>query len=153
MKRWFILRLSGIYGPGRHQLLDRILAGDSAAGDEPDRPMNILHRDDAVDAVLACLAAPAGVPSQVFNVSGDRPAGRLEMMAWLEFRFRELGLMSDPSVQPPPRESRRREVPARIVRSRRIREVTGWQPRYPDFRSGYEAIFGKRADLVPRKHG
>jgi len=27
VRRWFILRLAGIYGPGRHHLLDQILGG------------------------------------------------------------------------------------------------------------------------------
>ena len=140
VKRWFILRLSGIYGPGRHQLLDRILAGDSTAGDEPDRPMNILHRDDAVDAVLACLAAPAGVPSQVFNVSGDRPAGRREMMAWLEKETRSFRAGQGAGGRSPAIARTRRRVPERTVSNRRLCETLGWRPRYPDFQSGYTAI-------------
>ena len=142
--RWFILRLGGLYGPGRHQLLDRILAGQTIGSEEPDRPLNIIHRDDAVEAVLACLGAPAAIPSQVFNLAGGEPVSRLEMMEWIENRCRELGLKVNLSVNvSAPRPSRVREIPDRIVSARRIREVTGWLPRYPDFRSGYEAILGR----------
>ncbi|MEZ5276043.1 MAG: NAD-dependent epimerase/dehydratase family protein [Opitutaceae bacterium] len=142
--RWFILRLAGLYGPERHQLLDRVLAGQTIGADEPDRPLNIIHRDDAVEAILACLGAPAAIPSQVFNLSGGEPVSRREMMEWIEKRCRELGLKVDLSVHvSEPRPSRVREIPDRIVSARRIGEVAGWRPRYPDFRSGYEAILGR----------
>jgi len=58
------------------------------------------------------------------------------VVAWLAAR---MGLPSPPFTG---EEGPRREGPApdRIIRSGRAREVLGWRPTYPDFRSGYAAF-------------
>ncbi len=71
-----ILRLSGIYGPGR--LLSRveaIQAGASMPGPR-DSWLNLIHVDDAAAAVLAC--AERGRPGETYLVSDDRPVLRHE---------------------------------------------------------------------------
>ena len=50
--RSFVVRLSGLYGPGRHLLVDKIRRQEPMSGN-PDRVLNLTHRDDAVSAVLA----------------------------------------------------------------------------------------------------
>ena len=132
-RRWFILRLSGIYGPARHQLLDRVRAGDPELDQEVDRRMNIIHRDDACRAILDCLAAPPEIASQVFNVTSDYAAGRREMIQWLTRH-----VQGKIDRKAPLEFVRDRSVPDRVVSNRRIREVLGWRPLYPDFRSGYK---------------
>ncbi|MFO0917369.1 MAG: NAD-dependent epimerase/dehydratase family protein [Planctomycetaceae bacterium] len=71
-----ILRLAGIYGPGR--LLARIEAlrtGSSIAG-RADAWLNLIHVDDAVQAVDA--AASAQRPGMVYLVADDQPVTRQE---------------------------------------------------------------------------
>lgn len=51
---WMILRCGGLYGPGRE--LGRIF-GRADTGGDGDRATNLVHRDDAVAAVVAALAS------------------------------------------------------------------------------------------------
>ncbi|MBA3848420.1 MAG: epimerase [Opitutus sp.] len=139
VSRWFILRLAGIYGPGRHHLLTALRNGATRFTGEPGFRLNLAHRDDIVSALLACATAPAGVRNEAFNVSDDAPATRAGLLGWLA---RELGL-------PPPvftgqaATSERKGgavTPDRVIRSAKIRRVLGWTPLHADFRSGYASI-------------
>jgi len=137
-KQWFVLRLSGLYGPGRHRLLDRVRASDPTLADEPDRRLNSIYRDDAVRGVLACLQVGLKVDSQVFNLTADVASPRREVINWLIRRTR--GETRPVGVPPPSGYALGRRVPDRMISNRRIRQALGWSPRYPDFKSGYEAI-------------
>src|SRR6478735_10464732 len=50
--RGFVLRLAGIYGPGRHHLLDQLRAGANALNGAGRHRLNLVHRDDIVTAIL-----------------------------------------------------------------------------------------------------
>ncbi len=52
-----VLRLGGIYGPGRCIPLDKLLSGEAAIEGNGERIMNSIHRTDAVSAF--CLAVSA----------------------------------------------------------------------------------------------
>lgn len=73
---WLVLRLGGIHGPERelHRIYrrraDEPLAGDGLA------PTNLVHRDDAVAAVLAALAAPPEIQGVVHVVDDDHTPRR-----------------------------------------------------------------------------
>lgn len=137
-KRWFVLRLAGLYGPGRHRLLDRVRAGDPDLDRETERRLNTIHREDACSAILACLRAGPEIPFRIFNLSGDEAPSRREVIRWLRERLRREPPDSGRGV--PGGYSLDRRIPDRAIRNRRIKEVLGWQPRYPDFRSGYATI-------------
>lgn len=79
---WTILRLGGLYGPGR-DLFRIYRPGDGAplAGDGM-QPTNLIHRDDAIQAALAALALPPSV-SGVVNVVDDDHTPRREIFARL----------------------------------------------------------------------
>lgn len=51
---WMILRMGGLYGPGRE--LGRIFGASDRTRDG-DRATNLVHRDDAVTAAIAALAS------------------------------------------------------------------------------------------------
>jgi nucleoside-diphosphate-sugar epimerase len=132
--RTFVLRLAGLYGPERDHLARQVRAG--AVSGRPDVHLNLIHRDDAAAAVEAALGAASAVPGGIFNVADEGAATRGEVVAWLAAR---MGL---PAPVFTGEEGPRREGPApdRIIRSTRARALLGWQPRYPDFRSGYAAF-------------
>ena len=142
--RWFVLRLAGIYGHGRHGLLDQFRAGARALSGDPAYHLNLIHRDDVVGAAWSCLGAPAGVRDRIFNVADGAPAPRAEVAAWLAAR---LGVACPPfgdtaaAAGANPFRGRARAPDRRIVADE-IRRRLGWAPRYPDFRAGYEAILG-----------
>lgn len=133
--RWFALRLAGLYGPGRHQWLDRVRAGGPFAGD-PAHRLNLLHRDDAVGAIALAATAPASVGSGVFNVADGQPATRGELVAWLAQKLN----LPAPEWSRSAATGSRGSAPNRRIVAERIRRELGWRPRFPDWRSGYAAI-------------
>ncbi|MEM9454329.1 MAG: NAD-dependent epimerase/dehydratase family protein [Myxococcota bacterium] len=73
---WLVLRLGGLYGPGRgvgriyRRRHDGPLPGDGMA------PTNLIHRDDAVAAVRAALQAPPTQQGVVHVVDDDHTPRR-----------------------------------------------------------------------------
>lgn len=133
-RRWFVLRLAGIYGPGRHHLLDQVRAGSVSGAGEPH--LNLIHRDDVVAAILACLEAALTVADLALNVADDGAARKGEIVAWLAHRM----LVPPPGFTGFPAVGRRAVTPDRIIANDRIKSVLAWRPRYPSFREGYAAI-------------
>lgn len=135
--RWFILRLAGIYGPGRHHLLTQVRAG-RIAGLGGHR-LNLAHRDDIVAAIWACFLAPRDVPSQVFNVADDGAAPKAEVAQWLADR---VGVPA-PEFTGEPAAGRRAITPDRVISNTRIKSVLGWRPAYPTYRDGYATLLSR----------
>lgn len=132
--RWFVLRLAGIYGPGRHYLLDQIRGGLVAGHGQ--HHLNLAHRDDVAAAILACFGAPPGVRSQIFNVADDAAATKADVVGWLASRLD----VPRPAFSGTPAGTRRPVTPDRIIANAKLKSVLGWTPRFPSFREGYEAI-------------
>ncbi len=71
-----ILRLAGIYGPGRLlRRLNDLRSGTPIPGN-PEGWLNLIHVDDAVRTLLAC--EDRGEPGEICLVSDDRPIRRRE---------------------------------------------------------------------------
>ena len=135
-QRWFILRLAGIYGPGRHHSLEQVRAGEMAG--RGDHRLNLIHRDDIVAAMWAALGAPPVVANEIFNVADDGAAFKGEIASWLAAR---LGVPA-PRFTGEPAAGRRTVTPNRIIANTKIKAMLGWQPHYPSYREGYaETIF------------
>ena len=135
-RRSFVLRLAGIYGPGRHHLLDQLRAGATGMAGGTHR-LNLVQRDDIVASILACLTAPASVEGGIFNVADGAPAPREEVIRWLAAR---LGRPAPAFSAPSGRRGGDTPPPDRIISSAKLQTVLGWRPRFPDFRAGYEDI-------------
>jgi len=119
-----IVRLSGLYGPGRAGIAGRVRSGALALGPGDGAWMNFCHRDDAVAFVLAALARAA--PGAIWHGSDARPARRREVVEWIAAR---LGI-------PPPRADRPAAGPDRRILSERTRAVLGVTLRFPSFAVG-----------------
>jgi len=74
-----ILRLAGIYGPGRLPRMAEILSGKPLPV-PADRYLNLIHVEDAAAAVLAAAERPAG---RTYLVSDGHPVDRHEYFTWL----------------------------------------------------------------------
>lgn len=133
-ERWFILRLAGIYGPGRHHLLDQVRAGE--IGELGEHRLNLAHRHDIAAAIWACFNAPADVANEIFNVADDEPVRKSEVVAWLATQVDQ----PLPRVVAGRHPSRRPTTPDRVISNARIKSVLGWAPQYPSFRAGYEIL-------------
>lgn len=135
----FILRVPGIYGPGRLGL-ERLRAGDAMLCDDGAPPGNRIHVDDLV---ACCIAAMTGnAPPGIYNVSdGDhrsstefsRAVARLSgLPAPAEIGWDEAARLWGESRLSFLREPRRLDT-------RKMRELLGVVPRYADPEDGIRA--------------
>ena len=124
-----VIRFSGLYGPGRHLLVDKIKRGEAMTG-SPDRILNLLHRDDAVSSILALIQRPHGFTGGIFNASDGQHATRGEIVRWVAQRLK----VTEPLFTGvgDTRGGNRRVDPSKITK------LLGWKPSFPDFQSGYE---------------
>ena len=123
-----IVRLSGLYGPGRSGVLDRVRTGAMALGPGDDAWTNWCHRDDAVGIVLAVAAR--GRDGAVYHGSDAAPARRRDVVRWIAER---LGV--EPAVRSGEPGGTAR-APNRRVSSLRTRAELEYLLRYPTFRDG-----------------
>jgi nucleoside-diphosphate-sugar epimerase len=130
-----VLRLAGIYGPGRHYLLDQLRDGSGEVAGNGEYRLNLIHRDDIAAAVWAAFE---GTAEGVFNVADDGAAPKVEMTAWLAMK---LGVPR-PRFTGEPATGRRRVTPDRVIANDKVKRELGWRPVYPSFREGYAAILG-----------
>lgn len=79
-RRSVVLRLAGIYGPGRIPKLDEVRAGRPVVAD-PDACLNLIHVDDAVEVVLQ--AETRAVPPALYLVSDGHPVRRRDFYEYL----------------------------------------------------------------------
>lgn len=129
-----ILRLAGIYGPGRGYWLRQFLAGEARMEGDGGRVLNMIHRDDVVGAILAALER--GQPGAVYNVVDDEPVTQRELFAWLA-RVLNRPLPLGAPVEWPA--ARKRGLTSKRVSNHRLRAELGYRLRHPTFREGFAA--------------
>ncbi|WP_110685186.1 SDR family oxidoreductase [Salinicola aestuarinus] len=127
-----VVRLSGIYGPGRDRLIRQVKEGRIAAANPP-MYSNRIHRDDCA-GVLGHLIGLAldDKPLEPIYLASDGAAAPLhEVMAWIAKRLK----VETPEVIQSPlrRRSSKRCNNARLIAS-------GYRFHYPTFREGYEDV-------------
>ena len=125
--RGVVLRLSGIYGPGRDRMVRAIRDGLPAPGD-PTRVGNRIHRDDAAAAVDHLLALDGAAP--VYIGTDDAPVPLGEVFAWIAG---QLGV-----ALAPPDPNGRGATSKRL--SNALLRTSGLALRYPSYREGYGAL-------------
>lgn len=128
-----VLRLAGIYGPGRSVYLQRLFEGLARIEDtEPSRYLNQIHRDDACSAIRHLLPLRGSLEGRCFNVVDDTPLTQRACYEALASRF---GLPTPPLT--PPDTERKRAWTHKIVSNAALR-ATGWSPLYPSFLDAVE---------------
>lgn len=133
--RAVILRLAGIYGPGRLPKLAELLAQRPVPA--PDQAyLNLIHVEDAVRVILA--AESEGSTPGLYLVSDGHPTTHREFYREMA---RQLGL-PEPEFRPPEPGSRGAEAArgSKRVRNGKLMETFGLELAFPDFRSGLAAI-------------
>ena len=148
-----ILRLSGIYGPGRNALV-QVARGTARRIDKEGQVFNRIHVADIAQAIDAALARRA---DGVFNVTDDEPtaqgvpiahaAGLLGVPPPPEIAFAQAAAAMTPMGLSFYRESKR-------VRNARLKTALGVALRYPSYREGLGALLAAgegRADDVSRR--
>jgi nucleoside-diphosphate-sugar epimerase len=129
-----VLRLPGIYGPGRSPL-DRAREGAAHRVDLAGQVFSRVHVDDIAAGVIAAFAGPAGA----YNLADDRPCSQNDVVA---FAAQLLGMPPPPFVALDTLSPMARGFYAenRRVANGRAKRLLGWAPSWPDYRAGLRAL-------------
>lgn len=136
--RVHVLRLPGIYGPGR-SALDRVRNGSAQRIDMPAQVFSRVHVDDIAGGVIASFEGPAGV----YNLADDLPCSQNRV---IEAACRLLG-----AAYPPLQTLEQANLSPmalgfyaenRRVANGKAKRLLGWKLRYPDYEAGLAAILG-----------
>lgn len=134
-----ILRLAGIYGPGRNALVN-LAAGTARRIVKPGQVFNRIHVADIAQAIDACLS---GAVDGVFNVADDEPAPPQDVIAFAAALLR---------IPPPPdipfEEARSTMTPMarsfyadnRRVRNAKLTSELAMRLVHPTYRDGLAAL-------------
>ncbi len=123
-----VLRLAGLYGPGRLQLLDRLRAGAASAPRGVPHWANRIHIDDAA-AAIAHLLQLADPPPLCLGVDSTP----LPLDVLYDHLARLIDAPRAPDGPSPAGIGSKRLSNARLLAS-------GFVPRWPDARAGYAAL-------------
>ena len=127
---WTILRLAGIYGPGRIPRVADVRAGRPIASAEHGF-LNLIHVDDAADAVLASWSRAT---ERIYLVADDGPVVRGEFYREIA---RRCGAPEPTFVEPGPDASERlRSESNKRIWNRRMKRDLLDSLRYPTYRGG-----------------
>ena len=131
-----VLRLGGLYGPGRHHLLNQLMRGELVFGGRTDHLINYLHRDDAASAVLAaCLGGPNG--SRIYNITDGHPVRKDELIQWTAKKLGKGEPIFDINAPAGPRMQRGgRTQPSRFIDNTRALSELNWKPRFSSILQG-----------------
>lgn len=139
-----ILRVPGIYGPGRLGI-DRLREGAPVIAAQDCGPGNRIHVDDLVACCAAALAE--ATPAGIYNV-GD---GDHRSSTWFSNEVaQQCGLQAPPTISmadaarefSPMRMSFLRE--SRRVDTRKMRDVLGFTPKYANAEDGIRAALNTK---------
>ena len=119
-----VVRLAGIYGPGRTRLVDRVRAGEPCSAVYTNR----IHRDDCAGLLRHLLRLES--PRPLYLGADHAPATQCEVMRWIAGR---LGL-------PAPSPASASEAPGgKRCRNARVLS-SGYAFEHRSFRDGYAAL-------------
>ena len=134
-----LLRLSGIYGPGRNALVN-LAEGKARRLVKPGQVFNRIHAEDIAGACGALVAYEGG--SDVWNVTDDEPAPPQDVVA---FAAETMG------IEPPPTQDFETAELTPMARSfygenkrcsnARIKRLLGYDFVYPTYREGISALW------------
>lgn len=138
-----IFRLAGIYGPGRGPFA-KVRSGQARRIIKKDQVFSRIHVEDIAQALDLSLGRPS--PGAIYNLCDDDPAPPQDVIA---YAARLLKVPVPPAV---PFEEADLSPMARSfyaenkkVRNDRIKSELGWQPLYPDYRSGLEDLLARES--------
>ena len=146
-----ILRVAGIYGPGRGYWFQQFL--NSTTQTPPDegsagrrqsilpvqgtRILNMIHRDDVVGVIITALKRAR--PGSLYNAVDDEPVTQRDFFQWLASRLgRPLPLVRRESSS-----SGKRVATSKWVSNLKLKHELEYRFKYPTFREGYAEEIAK----------
>lgn len=130
-----VLRLAGIYGPGRIPRRSRLQAGEPILA-AADGYLNLIHVDDAARAVTSAANSPTA--PQLYLVSDGNPVVRRDYYAEVTRLLR----LPDPVFRLPTPQSPAAERARgdKRIRNTRLLEQLPFELEYPTYREGLASI-------------
>lgn len=136
-----ILRLAGIYGPGRSSF-DKLADGSARRVVKPGQVFNRIHVEDI--ALVTLLAAERRLAG-IFNLADDEPAPPQDLIT---YAAEKMGVAPPPEVDFESADmtpmSRSFYADNKRVSNRAIKQALGIDLLYPDYRAGLDAIWEDR---------
>lgn len=135
-----ILRIAGIYGPGR-SALDQLRAGTARRIDKPGQVFSRIHVHDIACATYACMMQPHA--GSIYNLADDLPAPAHEVTAYaaglLGISPPSLEMYDDvaETLSPMMREF---YSASRRISNQKIKGLLGQGLAYPTYREGLAAL-------------
>jgi nucleoside-diphosphate-sugar epimerase len=129
-----VLRLAGLYGPGRMQLVQRLRAGQARAPREHPHWANRIHVDDAAAAIVHLLSLRG--PQSVYVGADDTPLP-------LDVLYDELARLA--GAPPVPTGPAPEGIGSKRLSNARLK-ASGFRFRWPDSRAGYAACIRNAPD-------
>lgn len=136
--RGHVLRLAGLYGPGRYQLLEQIRRGAQYPA-EPASYGNRIQIDDAAALTAALCLHPT--PRPLYLGVDDCPAAMAQTAAELRQLLARAGIELLP-LQPAARSRQNRRCRSRY------RDELGVRLAFPDYLTGYRALVDDYQDWL-----
>jgi nucleoside-diphosphate-sugar epimerase len=130
-----VLRVAGIYGPGRAYWLQQVRAGIARIEGKGERVLNMIHCEDVAGAIRAALSQ--GQAGRLYNAVDDEPVPQGVLLSWIAT---QLGLPRPAHAESGPDPFRKRGLSNKWVSNRRLKEELGYRLRFPTFREGYAAL-------------
>ena len=141
--RLSILRLAGIYGPGRNVIV-KLRQGDARRIVKPGQVFNRIHVDDIGQVIDRLVTLEAGREEEAWNLADDEPAPPQDVIAFAA------GLIGAAIPPEEPFESAALSAMARSfygdnkrVSNAKAKALLGFKPLYPTFREGLMALRGE----------
>lgn len=125
----FVVRLGGLYGPGRSALLRKFRSGEAKIDPANDRFINQIHRDDAANAICFLIQREKS-RSLTYNLVDNHPTLVSECYRWLAMTLNRPISSTATSTS-----SRKRGDSNKRVSNEKLRKL-GWTPQYPTFADG-----------------
>ncbi|MEY4387098.1 MAG: hypothetical protein RLY20_2381 [Verrucomicrobiota bacterium] len=135
-----VVRVAGIYGPGRSYYLRQFLAGEARIEGEGRRTLNMIHRDDVAGGIIAALER--GRAGEIYNVVDNEPVTQRDFFAWLAAKLNSPLPSSVPEVADT---LRKRGVTNKRISNSKLKAELEYTFRYPTFREGYADLLTARA--------
>ena len=129
-----VVRISGIYGPGRERLIRLAASEGLEIQQSPPYYTNRIHRDDAAAALKHLLELDE--PDALYIATDDLPAPRYEVVEWLantQGCVSPKGLVDENATL------------GKRVSNQKLRD-SGFSLSYPDYRAGYASVMKQRSE-------
>jgi nucleoside-diphosphate-sugar epimerase len=133
-----ILRVAGIYGPGRGHAFKQFLRGEARV--DGSRFLNMIHRDDLTAVIIAALER--GRPGEIYNAADNEPVAQVEFFEWLA---KQLHRPLPPRAATDAETWRKRGMTNKRVSNAKLRAELKYRFKFPDFRAGYAAEMARMA--------